>query len=743
MGMYKKLRCGRCSRILSERLRRFLFYIQFIMSRDYPLEKVRNFGIVAHVDAGKTTTSERILYYTGESHKIGEVHEGNTVTDWMEQERERGITITAAAITCFWNPTYMGTDLSKKVRFNIIDTPGHIDFTSEVKRSMRVLDGAVVVFDGVAGVEPQSETNWRYAEEADVPRICYINKLDRTGASFEKSYASILERLSTKAVRLQLPIGSEGNFEGVVDLLTQKSYRFEGEMGKNVVPGEIPADMKADVEKYRHELIERIVENDDAMMNDYLEGKTCTEEQLKSALRKGVVANKIFPVLTGSSLKNKGVQLVLDAVVDFLPSPLDLPSAKGHNTDTGAEETRPASDEAPFAALVFKLQVDPFVGALSFFRVYSGSIAAGDTVFDSANNKKERLGRIVRLQADKREDVKVVYAGEIAAAVGLKEVKIGHTLCTAEHPIALESIVFPEPVVSMRIEPKTKADQEKMGIALSRLSDEDPTFRVTSDPETMETIISGMGELHLEIIVDRMKREFGVEASTGKPQVAYRETIQGTSDVEYKHIKQTGGRGQYGHVKIRVKPLEPIVEGAKIKNNVDREDHFEFINNIKGGVIPQEYIQPVKKGLKEALDRGVLAGFPVVDVSVELYDGSYHDVDSSEIAFKLAAINAMQDAMQKAKPVLLEPIMKLDVVTPEKFMGDVTGMINSKRGSIEAMGERGQARVVTAKVPLSELFGFTTQLRSLTEGRAVPNLEFSHYAIVPKVAADAVIAARK
>ncbi len=743
MGMYKKLRCGRCSRILSERLRRFLFYIQFIMSRDYPLEKVRNFGIVAHVDAGKTTTSERILYYTGESHKIGEVHEGNTVTDWMEQERERGITITAAAITCFWNPTYMGTDLSKKVRFNIIDTPGHIDFTSEVKRSMRVLDGAVVVFDGVAGVEPQSETNWRYAEEADVPRICYINKLDRTGASFEKSYASILERLSTKAVRLQLPIGSEGNFEGVVDLLTQKSYRFEGEMGKNVVPGEIPADMKADVEKYRHELIERIVENDDAMMNDYLEGKTCTEEQLKSALRKGVVANKIFPVLTGSSLKNKGVQLVLDAVVDFLPSPLDLPSAKGHNTDTGAEETRPASDEAPFAALVFKLQVDPFVGALSFFRVYSGSIAAGDTVYDSANNKKERLGRIVRLQADKREDVKVVYAGEIAAAVGLKEVKIGHTLCTAEHPIALESIVFPEPVVSMRIEPKTKADQEKMGIALSRLSDEDPTFRVTSDPETMETIISGMGELHLEIIVDRMKREFGVEASTGKPQVAYRETIQGTSDVEYKHIKQTGGRGQYGHVKIRVKPLEPIVEGAKIKNNVDREDHFEFINNIKGGVIPQEYIQPVKKGLKEALDRGVLAGFPVVDVSVELYDGSYHDVDSSEIAFKLAAINAMQDAMQKAKPVLLEPIMKLDVVTPEKFMGDVTGMINSKRGSIEAMGERGQARVVTAKVPLSELFGFTTQLRSLTEGRAVPNLEFSHYAIVPKVAADAVIAARK
>ncbi|QQG38121.1 MAG: elongation factor G [Candidatus Kaiserbacteria bacterium] len=713
------------------------------MARDYPLEKVRNFGIVAHVDAGKTTTSERILYYTGESHKIGEVHEGNTVTDWMEQERERGITITAAAITCFWNPTYMGSDTSYKHRFNIIDTPGHIDFTSEVKRSMRVLDGAVVVFDGVAGVEPQSETNWRYAEEANVPRVCYINKLDRTGASFEKSYASILERLSTKAVRAQIPIGSEGDFAGVIDLLTMKAYKFEGEMGQNVSTYEIPDNLKADAEKYRHELVERIVENDDALMSEYLEGKEVSVEVLKKTLRKAVVDNKIFPVLTGSSLKNKGVQLVLDAVVDYLPSPLDLPPAKGHNTDTGAEETRPASDDAPFSALVFKLQVDPFVGALAFFRVYSGSMNAGDTVYNSANNKKERLGRIVRLQADKREDVKTVYAGEIAAAVGLKEVKIGHTLCTPENPIALESIVFPEPVVSMRIEPKTKVDQEKMGIALSRLSDEDPTFRVTSDPETGETIVSGMGELHLEIIVDRMKREFSVEASTGKPQVAYRETIQGTADVEYKHIKQTGGRGQYGHVKIRVKPLEPVVEGQKVKNNVDREDHFEFINNIKGGVIPQEYIQPIKKGIKEAMDRGVLSGFPVVDVSVDLYDGSYHEVDSSEIAFKLAAINAFQEAVQKAKPVLLEPIMKLEVVTPEKFMGDVTGMINSKRGSVEAMGERGQARVVTAKVPLSEMFGFTTQLRSLTEGRGVPNLEFSHYATVPRNVQEEIVASRK
>jgi len=514
-------------------------------------------------------------------------------------------------------------------------------------------------------------------------------------------------------------------------------------MGKEVIPYEIPENMKADAEKYRHELVERIVENDDAIMSEYLEGKEIPNDVLKKTLRAAVIKNQIFPVLTGSSLKNKGVQLVLDAVVDYLPSPLDLPSARGTNTDTGEHETRPSSDEEPFAALIFKLQVDPFVGALSFFRVYSGMIKTGDTVYNSANNKKERLGRIVRLQADKREDVKEVYAGEIAAAVGMKEVKIGHTLCDPSHPIALEAIVFPEPVVSMRIEPKTKADQERMGIALSRLSDEDPTFRIKSDPETLETIISGMGELHLEIIVDRMKREFNVDASTGKPQVAYRETVQGTSDVEYKHIKQTGGRGQYGHVKIRMRGMEPVEEGKKVKNNVDREDHFEFINSIKGGVIPNEYIPAVKKGLKEALDRGVLAGFPIVDVSVDLYDGSYHEVDSSEIAFKLAAINAFQDAFKQAKPVILEPIMKLEVVVPEKFMGDVTGMINAKRGTIEAMGERGQVKVITAKVPLSELFGFTTQLRSATEGRGVPNLEFSHYSVVPRNVQEEIIASRK
>jgi elongation factor G len=479
------------------------------------------------------------------------------------------------------------------------------------------------------------------------------------------------------------------------------------------------------------------------MMTDFLEGKVPELSVLKKALRSAVIANKIFPVLTGSSLKNKGVQRVLDAVVDYLPSPLDLPPSKGINPDTGAEETREASDAAPFSALVFKLQTDPFVGALTFFRVYSGKLEAGQTILNAATGKKDRVGRIVRLQADKREDLKEVYAGEIAAFVGMKEVRIGQTVCAPESPIVLESIVFPEPVISLRIEPNTKADQEKLGIALSKLSDEDPTFRVASDPETMETIVSGMGELHLEILVDRMKREFGVEATTGKPQVAYREAIQGTADVEYKHIKQTGGRGQYGHVKIRVKPMEPVEEGAKIKNNVDREDHFEFINNIKGGVIPQEYIPAVKKGLKEGMERGMLAGFPLVDVSVDLYDGSYHDVDSSEIAFKLAGLNAFQDAIQKAKPVILEPIMKLEVVTPEKFMGDVTGMINSKRGTIEAMGERGQARVITSKVPLSELFGFTTQLRSLTEGRAVPNLEFSHYSVVPRNVQEEIVASRK
>ncbi len=715
------------------------------MKRDYPLEKVRNFGIIAHIDAGKTTTSERVLYYTGSQHKIGEVHEGETTTDWMEQERERGITITAAAITCFWSKTNEADkkDTSKKYRFNIIDTPGHIDFTAEVKRSMRVLDGAIVVFDGVAGVEPQSETNWRYADEANVPRVCFINKLDRTGASFEDSYASILDRLSPKAIRMQIPIGLENAHEGVVDLLTMKGYTFSGKMGDEVIEGEVPADLVEQAKEYRAALIERIVEQDDEAMSAYLEGNEPPVEKLKELLRKAVINNEIFPVYCGSALKNKGVQLVLDAVVDYLPSPLDLKPVTGINPKTGDAIERHASDDEPFCALAFKLQTDPFVGALTFFRVYSGSISAGSYIYNSTNGSKERVGRIVRLQADKREEVEQVFTGEIAAAVGLKDTKTSHTLCDEANPIQLEQIKFPEPVVSLRIEPKTKADQEKMGNALHKLSDEDPTFRVTSDEETGETIISGMGELHLEILVDRMKREFSVEANVGKPQVAYRETILGSSEAEGKYIKQTGGKGQYGHVKIKMKKLEPIDPEAKIPKNVTREDHFEFINNIKGGVVPQEYIPAVEKGLRESMTRGFLAGFPMVDVSVDLYDGSYHDVDSSEIAFKIAASMAFKEAASRAKPALLEPIMKVEVVVPEKFMGDITGSLSGKRGQIEGMEDRGMNKAVHAKVPLSEMFGYTTTLRSMTEGRGNMVMEFDHYDVVPKNVADDIIASRK
>ncbi|MEK7501004.1 MAG: elongation factor G, partial [Patescibacteria group bacterium] len=613
-------------------------------NRDNPLEKVRNFGIIAHIDAGKTTASERILFYTGMTHKIGEVHEGDTVTDWMEQERERGITITAAAITCFWNPTYMGADTSKKVRFNIIDTPGHIDFTAEVKRSLRVLDGAVVVFDGVAGVEPQSETNWRYAEEGKVPRLCFVNKMDRMGASFEFSYKTILERLSKNAVRMQIPIGLEENHQGVIDLLKMKAYYFEGQMGEKVVEKEIPAELLEEAKKYRAELIEKIVENDDTLMHAYLEGKEIGLEDLKKTLRKAVIETKIFPVFAGSALKNKGVQLVLDAVVDYLPNPIEVPPVRGIDPKTSEPITRRASDEEPFSALVFKLQTDPFVGQLNFFRVYSGSVEAGSYVYNSTTGKKERLGRIVRLQADKREEVKKVFAGEIAAAVGLKEAKTSSTLCDEDQPIILDPIKFIDPVISMRIEPKTKADQEKMGLALKRLSDEDPTFKIKSDQETGETIIWGMGELQLEIMVDRMKREFGVEASTGKPQVAYKETITTEAEAEGKYIRQTGGHGQYGHVKITIRPMKPLVEGKKIPKNVKREDEFEFIDSIKGGVIPQEFIPAVEKGIREGMDRGAVAGFRLVNISCELTFGSYHDVDSSEIAYKIAASQALQDA---------------------------------------------------------------------------------------------------
>jgi elongation factor G len=707
---------------------------------------VRNFGIVAHVDAGKTTTSERVLFYTGSQHKIGEVHTGETTTDWMEQERERGITITSAAITCFWTRTNEKDkkDREKKYRFNVIDTPGHIDFTAEVKRSMRVLDGAIVVFDGVAGVEPQSETNWRYADEADVPRVCFINKLDRTGASFEDSYASILDRLSKKAVRAQIPMGAEDKFEGVIDLLSMKAYTFTGNMGEDVNEGEIPEQYLADAKKYRADFVERIVENDEVQMSAYLEGNEPSYADLQKTLRKAVISNEIFPVYTGSALKNKGVQLVLDAVVDYLPSPLDLPPVKGVNPKTNEEIERKPDDSEPFTALAFKLQTDPFVGALTFFRVYAGTVAAGSYIYNANTGTKERIGRIVRLQADKREEVEKVFTGEIAAFVGLKDTKTSHTLCDEASPIILEQIVFPEPVVSLRIEPKTKADQEKMGMALKKLSDEDPTFKISSDDETGETIIAGMGELHLEILVDRMQREFNVGANVGKPQVAYRETITGTADVDNKYVKQTGGKGQYGHVKIKVKHLEPIADPeAKVAKNVTREDHFEFINNIKGGVIPQEYIPAVEKGIRESLSRGILAGYPIVDVSVDLYDGSYHEVDSSEIAFKIAASQAFQEATQKAKPVILEPIMKVEVVVPDQFMGDITGNLSGKRGAIEGMEERGMNKVVNAKVPLSEMFGYTTTLRSMTEGRGSMTMEFDHYEIVPSNVAQDIIASRK
>lgn len=715
------------------------------MNRDYPLEKVRNFGIIAHIDAGKTTTSERILYYTGMSHKIGEVHEGNTTTDWMEQERERGITITAAAITCFWNPTYMGADVTKKHRFNVIDTPGHIDFTAEVKRSLRVLDGAVVVFDGVAGVEPQSETNWRYADDDNVPRVCFINKLDRMGASFDRSFQSIVDRLNKNAVRVQIPMGSEAAFEGVIDLLMMKAYYFEGEMGIKIVAKDIPEEYLEDAKKYRALLVEKIVEHDDDMMNSFLEGKTDFPiEALKATLRKATLKVQLIPVFAGSALKNKGVQLVLDGVVDYLPSPLDVPPVKGIDPKTGEEAFRKASDEEPFAALAFKLQNDPFVGQLTFFRVYSGTVEAGSYLYNATTGEKERLGRIVRLQADKREEVKKVFAGEIAAAVGLKNAKTSHTFCDEANPILIDPIKFVEPVVSQRIEPKTKADQEKMGTAMKKLSDEDPTFKISSNPETGETIISGMGELHLEIMVDRMKREFGVEANVGKPQVAYRETIMGSAEAEHKYVKQSGGKGQYGHVKITLKPLEKLEEGAKIPKNVSRYDDFEFINSIKGGVIPIEFIPAVEKGVREAMERGIVAGFKMVNVSCELTFGSYHDVDSSEIAYKIAASQAFQDGAKRAKPVILEPIMKVDVTVPQEFFGDITGSLSSKRGLIEGDTERpGGIKLITAKVPLAEMFGYVSMVRSMTKGRGAVDMEFSHYETVPSNVEKTIIESRK
>lgn len=714
------------------------------MERDYPLEKTRNFGIVAHVDAGKTTTTERILYYTGRSHKIGEVHDGAATMDWMEQEQERGITITSAATTCFWTPTYEeATNQDAKMRFNIIDTPGHVDFTAEVERSLKVLDGAVVVFDGNAGVEPQSETVWRQADKYEVPRMCFINKLDKIGADFQKAFDSITDRLTKNAIMAQLPIGMESDLEGIIDLLTMKAYKFEGNMGNKIVEFEIPVDYQAAAEEKRGMLIEKIVENNDEMMNKYFEGEELSLSALKTELRKQTIANNIVPVFGGTAFKNIGVQLMLDAVVDYMPAPIDIKPVQGTDPKTDEVIERGPSDEEPFAALAFKLAVDPFVGQITFFRVYSGTLDAGSYILNPRTGNKERIGRILRMHSNEREDVKKVFAGEIAAAVGLKDVRTSDTLCDLENPIILDEIIFPEPVVSLKIEPKTKADQEKMGIALSRLSSEDPTFKVSTDTETMDTVISGMGELHLDILVDRMKREFGVEANIGRPQVAYRETIQGSAEMEEKYIKQSGGRGQYGHVKIRIKPLEPLIEGEELKKNVTRdEDGFEFINNIKGGVIPQEYIPACKKGFKEAMARGTVAGYQMNNISVELYDGTYHDVDSSEIAFKIAASKAFTNAAKLANPVLLEPMMKVEVVVPEEYIGDVNGDLSSKRGIVEGMEDRGFVTAITATVPLSEMFGYIGNLRSMTSGRGNFTMEFLRYDVVPKSVADEIVSSR-
>lgn len=690
------------------------------MAREYPLEKIRNIGIIAHIDAGKTTVTERILYYTGKKHKIGEVHEGEAEMDWMEQEKERGITITSAATTCFW----------KECRINIIDTPGHVDFTAEVERSLRVLDGGVVVFDGVAGVEPQSETVWHQADKYEVPRIAFINKMDRMGADFYADIASIHERLTKKAYPVQLPIGAAETFQGVVDLFSRTAYIFEDDLGTKWKETEVPADLKDKVEEYRHALIEAVVEYDDALMHEYLEGNEPSVEQLKGVLRKAVIWEGLVPVLCGSALKNKGVQLLLDAVNMYLPSPLDVDPPAGFDPKDEERTIKiEVKDEAPVVGLAFKVATDPYVGKLTFVRVYTGTLASGSYVVNNTTGSKERVGRLLRMHANHREEIQELYAGDICAVVGLKKTVTGDTLSDVSFPIRLESISFPEPVISVAIEPKTKADQEKMSLALARLSEEDPTFRVRTDEETAQTIISGMGELHLEIIVDRMKREFNVEANIGRPQVAYKETIRKQATAEGKYIRQSGGRGQYGHCLIRVEPRE-------------RGEGFLFLDEIKGGVIPKEYIPAIQKGVKEALDNGILAGYPVIDVAVAVYDGSYHDVDSSEAAFKIAGSIAFQEAARQADPVILEPVMKVEVVTPEKYMGEVIGDLNSKRAQIQEMRDRGNVKAIQAFVPLAEMFGYATQLRSMTQGRGSYSMEFDHYAEVPAHVAEVIIGDR-
>ena len=708
--------------------------------RSYPIERYRDIGIIAHIDAGKTTVTERILFYTGISHKIGEVHDGQAIMDWMAQEKERGITITAAATTCFWIPgskerqsltkREAGKIPENEYRINIIDTPGHIDFTAEVQRSLRVLDGAVVVFDGVAGVEPQSETVWRQADKFNVPRLCFINKMDRIGASFEKSLDSIWKKLSPNAVALQIPIGAESNFQGVIDLLEMKAIRFEGDWGQIVKEEEIPSDLVEKAKEWREKLIEKIVVEDENLLEKHLNGEDIPIEELKKVLRKAVLEYKLIPVFCGSALKNKGVQPLLDAICYYLPSPKDLPAIKGTDPKTGQEIERKPDDAEPFSALAFKVATDPYVGSLTFFRVYSGFLKKGSYVLNSVTGEKERIGRILRMHANEREEVEEIFTGDIVATVGLKNTSTGHTLCDEAHPIVLEKITFPEPVISVRIEPKSKADQEKMALALKRLSEEDPTFKIKTDLETGETIISGMGELHLEIIVDRMRREFKVEGNVGRPQVAYKETIKGEAESEGKYIKQSGGRGQYGHVWLRIKPKE-------------RGGGFEFVDEIKGGIIPREFIPAVEKGVKEAMEKGVVAGYPMTDLQATLYDGSFHEVDSSELAFKIAAFTAFQEAAKKAKPVLLEPIMKIEITCPEESFGDVLGDFSSRRGKVESISERLNMKVIDGKVPLAEMFGYATILRSLTEGRGTFTMEFDHYEEVPPNIAQEIIEGKR
>ena len=689
------------------------------MPREYPLERTRNIGIMAHIDAGKTTTTERILYYTGVNYKIGDTHDGTATMDWMEQEQERGITITSAATTCHW----------KDHRINIIDTPGHVDFTVEVQRSLRVLDGSVTVFCAKGGVEPQSETVWHQADEYHVPRMAFVNKMDIMGANFFNVIAMMKDRLKCNAVPIQLPIGAEDTFRGVIDLIKMRAEVYYDDLGKDVRDEDIPADMMDQAQEYHDKLIEAVAELDEDLMMKYLEGEEITMDEVKAALRKGVCNVQIIPVLCGTAYRNKGIQLLLDAIVDYMPAPTDVPPIKGINPDTEEEDERPSSDEAPFSALAFKIMTDPYVGRLTFFRVYSGTISAGSSVLNATKGQRERLGRILQMHANARKDIDMVYSGDIAAAVGFKNTTTGDTLCDEKHPIILESMNFPEPVIRVAIEPKTKAGQEKMGIALAKLAEEDPTFRTYTDEETGQTIIAGMGELHLEIIVDRLLREFKVEANVGEPQVAYKETIRRSADVDMKYARQSGGKGQYGHVKIIVEPNES-------------GKGYEFINKIVGGAIPKEYIEPVNQGIQGAMQSGVLAGYPVVDVKVTLYDGSFHEVDSSEMAFKIAGSMAFKEAMRKADPVLMEPIMQVDVLVPEDYMGDVIGGLNARRGQIQGMEPRGGVEAISAAVPLSEMFGYATALRSSTQGRGQYTMQPSHYTEVPKSVQDKIVDAR-